>query len=282
MPLHRAFEEYEVSPDIRRIYGDIRVSFDLPFVNTIFKLCAGCPDYLKLMWQDLAPVARSCEFQVAARAMHEFVRSLTVAGGWRFSDQAKILAAQKFDQSESAQMAAIVATLERAVVNMTLFTRLMQRGYSGGQRGRITSGKSPAAVSRLVTLHVPAEDDAGLRTWLIYSDIKRTFNSKYVLSTFRVISPFPGYLGSVWMDTKKVMGAPGFQRARDEVAKRALALLVGLPVRDHRALGKNLSPTDWKAVEETVDSFARVAPALALVCAVWQRSFPRTANLLAA
>jgi hypothetical protein len=157
---------------------------------------------------------------------------------------------------------------------MVLFTRLMQRGFSGGQRGRVSNGRQASALSRMVTLHVPNENDAGLRAWLIYSDIKRSLGVRNVLSMYRILSPYPGYLASVWLETKKILADPGLLRARDEVSKRALGLLVGLPVRDHRAACKNLDAKHWREIEDMVDGFARVLPQFALISAAWQRSFP--------
>lgn len=274
MALVHLHEEQEVSPDVRRIYDDVRASFDLPFVPSLFKLAGGSPEYLKLLWDDLGPVVRSREFQTGSRALEEFVRSLVIGGGWKFSDQQKQLAAQKFSYNDIEQLGAIVATFARSVVRMLLFTRLAQRGFSGGQPGRVSNGRQASALSRLVTLHVPNESDAGLRTWLIYSDIKRTLGSRTVLSLYRVLAPFPGYLASVWLESKKMFADPAFLHARDDVTKRALGLVVGMPVKDHRALGKNIDPKQWREIEEMVDSFARVLPQFALLSAAWQRSFP--------
>ncbi|HVZ18024.1 MAG TPA: halocarboxylic acid dehydrogenase DehI family protein, partial [Terriglobales bacterium] len=96
MPLTRMYEESEVSADLRRIYDDVRISLDLPWVPTLFKLAAGCPPYLKAMWDDLGPVTRSKEFQAGSKGLVEYVRSLAVSDGWRFSDQSRVLSAQKF------------------------------------------------------------------------------------------------------------------------------------------------------------------------------------------
>jgi len=279
MALTRLYEETELTPELRRIYTDIRYSFDLPFVPSIFKACAGVPEYLKLMWNDLGPVARSREFQTAGLALEEFIRSLAVSDGWRFSDQQRVLAEQKFAPDDIEQFAAIVNIFARALPRMALFARLMQRGYSGGQRGRVSSGKQISALSRLVTLHVPNERDAGLRVWLIYNDIKKTTASAHVLSLLRAISPFPGYLASVWVEAKKVMREESFQLARERAAKRALGLITGLPVRDHRN-SKQVTGEQWKDIEQNVDAFARLLPQFALLAAVWQRSFPRVRSAL--
>jgi hypothetical protein len=283
MPLSRLLEQHEVTPDVARIYDDVRASFDLPFVPSIFKLAADCPEYLKLLWSDLGPVVRSREFQTASKALEEYVRSLTISGGWKFSDQKRVLIAQKFSYNDIEQLGAIVATFSRALARMTLFTRLLQRGYSGGQRGRISDGRQASALSHMVTLHVPSERDAGLRTWLIYGDIRRTLNSRHVLSIYRALAPFPGYLASVWLDSKRLLNDSDFIRARDHVSRRALALITGLPVADHRALAKNVSAADWRDIEHTVDSFARMSPQFAVISAVWQRSFPSfTGQIIAA
>jgi Halocarboxylic acid dehydrogenase DehI len=282
MPLTRAVEEHEVSPEVRRIFADVRSSFGLPFVPTLFKFAASVPDYLSVLWNDLGPVVRSKEFQTAARALHEFIASSVTSNGWRFSDQAKTLASQKFSSSDIGHFAVIAATAERAAVDLALFTRLAQRGYSGGQKGRTTTGKPSSASAQLFTLHVPAESDAGLRTWLLYSDIKRTLGTKHIISFFRVLSPFPSYLSAVWMDTKKLLTQPQFLRARDEINKRTASLLVGLPVKDHRAQGKRISPEDWRNIEETIDDAARLLPQMSLVTGIWRRSFATAFQIIAA
>ena len=276
------YEEMEVSTDLRRIYADVRASFDIPWVPSVFKLSAGVPAYLNTKWDDLGSVARSKEFQIATRALEEFTRSLAVSDGWHFSSQERLLAAQKFSISDIEQLGGMLNIFVRSIPKLVLFGRLMQRGYSGGQRGKVTQGKQASALARMVTLNVPNEKEAGLRTWLIYSDIKKSLNTKTVGSVFRIISPYPGYLASVWTDSKKLFSQPNFIRAKDDVSRRSLGLIAGLPVRDHRKLAKNLTPDQWRDIEEMVDGFSRVMPQFALVSAVWQRSFPHSANSIAA
>lgn len=282
MSLSRAYEESELAPDVRRIFADVRASFDLPFVPTIFKVAASRPEYLKLMWRDLAPVARSREFQSAATALEEFVYWHALHAGWRFADQQRQLATQRFSRYDIDQLGAVVATFSRALPRMLLFSRLMQRGYSGGQRGRCGGEKQASALSRLMSLHIPNERDTGLRVWLIYSDIKKTTGARHVPSLFRALAPFPGYLASLWVDAKKLFQHREFEIAAQDVSQRALSLLVGLPVRNHRALARNMTAFQWKEIEEMVDGFARLHPAFAILGAVWYRSFPPSMRMLAA
>lgn len=282
MSLTRAYEERDVSADVRRIYDDVRASFDLPFVPTIFKVAAGVPEYLKLMWRDLGPVVRSREFQSAAGALEEFVYWEALHAAWRFSDQQRQLAAQRFSRYDIDQLGAVVATFSRALPRMALFARLMQRGYSGGQNGCCSGDKQASALSRLMTLQIPNEREAGLRVWLIYSDIRKTTGAHQVPSLFRAIAPFPGYLASLWIDAKKILREQEFNAISQEVSKRGLSLLVGLPVRDHRAAGRQISAAQWKVIEEMVDSNARLLPTFAVLAAVWYRSFPPSMRMLAA
>ncbi|HWR34561.1 MAG TPA: halocarboxylic acid dehydrogenase DehI family protein [Clostridia bacterium] len=273
MPLTRAYEEHEVSPDLRHIYSDVRAAFDLPYVPTIFKLSAGNPEYMKAMWRDLEHVAGSREFQSASAALDEFIRSQVITGGWRFGDQERTLAGQKIPTGDIGVLAAVVGVFARAMPRMVLFSRLMQRGYSGGQRGRVSTAKQSPALSRLVTLHIPNESEAGMRVWLLFSDVRRATGTKHIPSAFRALIPFPGYLAQVWMDTKKVFAEPSFLRARDEVMRRSMGLITGMPVRDHRNLVRNVSPEQWREIEELVDGFARLLPQFAMLIGVWQRSF---------
>jgi hypothetical protein len=282
MALNRAYEEHEVTPEIRRMYADIRAGFDLPYVPTVFKLSAGVPQYLKAVWKDLESVACSREFETAARAFQEIAHSAAISGGWTFSDQPAILAADKFSNADIRVIGGIVGLFARATAQMALFSRLMQRGYSGGQKGRITRSKPVAAMAQIVRVYVPNEREAGLRVWLIYSDIKKSTGAKTVMSLYRALSPFPSYLASAWLDSKRLLADASFISAREELNRRARALLSGMPVRDHRAIVKDLPPAQWREIEETVDGFARLLPQFTLLTSVWQRSFPSASRLIGA
>jgi len=282
MALTRAYEEHEVPSEIRRMYASIRTGFDLPFVPTVFKLSAGIPQYLKLVWKDLESVVGSREFETAARAFQEIAHSAAISGGWTFSDQPAILAADKFSNADIRVIGGIVGLFARATAQMALFSRLMQRGYSGEQKGRVTKTKQVAAMAQMVRVHVPNEREAGLRVWLIYSDIKKTTGAKSVMSLYRALSPYPSYLASAWMDSKQLLADPSFVSAHEELNRRARALLAGMPVRDHRAILKDLDAAQWREIEETVDGFARLLPQFTLLTSVWQRSFPNASRLIGA
>lgn len=273
MPLNRILEANDVLPEVRRRFEEIRSAFDLPYVPSLFKLLAGYPEYLRIAWNDLGMVASSREFLASANAMEEFARSRAVSGAWRLGDQERLLANQKISTADMPVLAGVVGIFARTLPRLLLFSRLLQRGYSGGQRGRVSAGKESPALSRLITLHIPTERDAGLRTWMIYNDMKRTTGSTSVMDMYRVLTPFPGYLAAVWQDSKKVMADSGFQRARDEIARRSMGLTSGLPVRDHRELSRSILPEQWREVEQVVDGYARHLPLYSLLAWVWRRSF---------
>ena len=273
MALSRIYEDRELSGDAARIYGEVRSAFDLPYVPSLFKILAGCPEYLRLAWRDLEPVVSSREFATTANAMEEFIRSRAISGGWRLGEQEKLLAGQKVSTADLPVLAGVVGVFARSLPRMLLFTRLLQRGFSGGQRGRVSNGKQSPALSRLITLHIPGEKEAGLRTWLIYNDIKRTTGSTTVMDLFRVLTPYPGYLAAIWQDSKRVMSDNEFLRARDEIGRRSIGLTSGLPVKDHRELAKSIAPEQWRDIEVAIDSYARQLPMFSLLSWVWRRSF---------
>lgn len=282
MGLTRAYEENEVTPEIRRMYASIRNGLDLPFVPTVIKLAAGIPQYLKVVWKDLENVVCSREFDAAARALQEVAHSTAVSGGWTFSDQPGVLAAEKFSNADIRVIGGIIGLFARATAQMGLFSRLVQRGYSGGQKGRVTHTKQVSALSQMVRVHVPNEREASLRVWLMYSDIKKTTGAKNVMSLYRVLSPYPGYLASAWLDSKRLLADRSFIEAHEDLDRRARALLTGLPVRDHRSILKDLTPAQWQDISETVDGFARLLPQFTLLATVWQRSFPSASRLVGA
>jgi hypothetical protein len=282
MGLNRAYEEHEVPPEMRRLFAEVRNAFDLPFVPTIFKMLSAMPEYLRPMWKDLYPVACSREFQSAAQAYRELAHSAAVSGGWTFTDQSHVLAADKFSNADIQVISGIVGLFARATAQLALFERLIQRGYSGGQRGRTSNLRQVSALAQMVKVRIPNERDAGLRVWLIYSDIKRTTGAKTVLSLYRALAPYPSYLASAWLDSKRLLADPSFIEAREELNRRARALLAGLPVKDHRALCKGVEAAEWHEIEDTVDGLARMLPQFVLLTAVWQRSFPSAARLIGA
>src|SRR5262249_4483903 len=196
MAVTRGCEEHEVTAEIRRMYSGIRAGFDLPFVPTIFKLAAGIPQYLKAVWKDMESVVCSREFETAGRALQEVAHSAAVRGGWTFSHQPGVLAADKFSNSDIRVIGRHVRLFSPAPAQVGLFARLMQRGCAGGQKGRVTRLKQVSALAQMVRVHIPNEREAGLRVWLIYSDIKKTTGAKSVPSLYRVLSPFPSYLAS--------------------------------------------------------------------------------------
>jgi hypothetical protein len=274
--LARIYEEEDVGPEIRRLYSDVRSAFDLPFVPTLFKVLAGSPAYLRLMWRDLAPVAASREFQSAVLALDEVVRSAAIGGGWSFRNQERVLAEQKIALSDMPVLAGVVGVFARELPSMMLFSRLIQRGYSGGQPGRVSSAKQAPALCRLMTLHVASDHDSSLRVWLLYSEIRRALGTRNVPGVFRALAPFPGYLASAWLESKRLLGDESFVSARDNLSRRAAMLIAGLPVHDHRQIAKNISQDQWREIEQTVDNFAHLLPEMALLCAVWRRSFALT------
>lgn len=282
MALTRAYEEHEVTPEIRRLYASIRTGFDLPYVPNIFKVTAAIPQYLKTMWKDLEPVVCSREFETAAQAFQEIAHSTAVSGGWSFSDQPSLLAAQKFSNADIRVVGGIVGLFARASAQVALISRLMQRGYSGGQKGRVTRSKQVSALSQMVRVHVPNEREAGLRVWLIYSEIRKTAGMTSVLDLYRALSPFPSYLASAWLDSKKLLAEPSFIGAHEELNRRARALLTGMPVKDHRSMAKDVDAKQWREIEDTVDNLARLMPQFVLLTSVWQRSFPSASRLIGA
>jgi hypothetical protein len=134
----------------------------------------------------------------------------------------------------------------------------------------------------MVRVHIPNEREASLRIWLIYSEIRKTTGMKTVLDLYRTLSPFPSYLASAWLDSKRLLAEPSFVTAHEELNRRARALLAGMPVKDHRSLVKEVDAKDWHEIEDTVDSLARMMPQFVLLTSVWQRSFPSASRLIGA
>jgi len=89
---------------------------------------------------------------------------------------------------------------------MALFSRLNAARLLRRAKGKSDQAKAGLSPAQMVRVHIPNEREAGLRVWLIYSDIKKTTGAKSVLSLYRALSPFPSYLASAWLDSKRLLG----------------------------------------------------------------------------
>ena len=69
MFLNRTYDEHQVGPELRRIYTEIRTSFDLPLVPTLFKLTAANPDAI-LASLSRRPLHRPSPEQVQVQMEH--------------------------------------------------------------------------------------------------------------------------------------------------------------------------------------------------------------------
>src|SRR5205823_7395434 len=135
---------------------------------------------------------------------------------------------QHFSREDTVFVADAVSIFAHGLPQILLLSRLMQCGYSGGQTGRTNYSKQSSMIAQALKIHIPNEREAGLRSWLIYNDIKKTMGTKSVLSVLRFISPYPGYLTSVWLDWKKTLKNPTVHRAQEEVGRRSAGLITGL------------------------------------------------------
>src|SRR5258708_12616262 len=155
MAFTRAWEENDVSRDIKRIFMDARSALNLPYVPTLFKVLANSPEYLKVAWNDLAPVVRSKEFHAASLALEEYIYSVVVAAGWRFNEQRRELQDQRFCTEDIIFIADALAIFAHGLPQTLLIARLLQVGYSGGQRGRISHTKQNTMIPQPLQLHPP-------------------------------------------------------------------------------------------------------------------------------
>ncbi len=272
-------EREGVHPGSRRVLEEARAAMDLPFVPSVLEGLAGEPEYLKAAWADLKAVVWSREFHGASKALGEQIGLAALEGGWRFPDQQQLLAEQNLSGAELALFSGIAGTFARELPLSLLLARLLQCGYQGGQAGHSTERTGSAALSRLIEFHVPPPRSGGLRVWLIYTDIRRHTGIEQVPGVYRMMSIFPGYLASIWLETKRLLGEPGMASALDSVAQRSAGLVRGLPVENHRRAAGKLGTEHWRAVEQAVEGYVRTLPMFALMTAVWHRSFPPFARI---
>jgi len=107
----------------------------------------------------------------------------------------------------------------------------MQRGYSGGQKGRVTRLKQVSALAQMVRVHIPKRARSGLRVWLIYSDIKKTTGAKSVLSLVPRAFAISQLSASACSTATHCWPNPRFIKRSGRAEPPCRALLAGMPVR---------------------------------------------------
>ena len=78
-------EAHHVDAPTRALYGDIRSTLGLPFVNTDYRALARWPSYFHLAWGELKPVVATASYESTVRGLHEALvecaRALPNPGG---------------------------------------------------------------------------------------------------------------------------------------------------------------------------------------------------------
>ena len=79
MPTVKLIEEDEASPQVAAIYADIKTTFGLPFVPSLFKAMAHYPAYLEATWNRYKAIMLSGQLDRRTKeivARHESFRSV--------------------------------------------------------------------------------------------------------------------------------------------------------------------------------------------------------------
>lgn len=69
-------EEHHAFGDLRLLYGDIKTTVNLPFVNSDYKAMARWPSYLKHAWESLKPRLGEPAYARARQRLHGHVVDL--------------------------------------------------------------------------------------------------------------------------------------------------------------------------------------------------------------
>jgi halocarboxylic acid dehydrogenase DehI len=70
-PIPVMVEEHHADADLRALYDDIKVTLNLPFVNSDYKALARWPSYLKLAWDELKPRLSEPPYATVRQSIHD-------------------------------------------------------------------------------------------------------------------------------------------------------------------------------------------------------------------
>lgn len=256
---HSGAEVLEIDPPgaIGGIYGDIRATLRVPFVDLFFRTLATRPDYLQLAWRQLHTNAQTVYFERAADALRatavESVRTLGTAPDVPSDDVLQVLRVFHY---VDAKLLLSVAALRAATTGQ--HPRLSD--ITDEEKRQVPSGVPDDAAA--VSLIDPTQAEAEVAT--VFDRVRSSLPGHIVPDDFRALACWPDYLSTAWNAVSELSTHDGFRSVGRELRLMAEEAILLLPFRmdlsPHVLRHAGLGESDIDFVRSTLDRFAAAMP----------------------
>ena len=252
--------EAEAQGKIKDTFEDIKATLRVPYVSSVFRELAVCPDYLLMAWRALKPNAQTVFFE-------------------RSADEIRSRAAEAVSISEStlwpprdADAKRIIRVFHYAVPKVFLATEAL-RSATNGQQPMLA--QLPPTAKRQIAPGIPLDADfLGLpdpvqlddRVRAVLDDMASTLGLPFADGDYRILARWPDYALSAWQVWRPNIGKPHYRQLERDLRRLAGEALSTLPFRmeiyPHALRLAGLSEQQLDGVRATLDSFSKALPGL--------------------
>ncbi len=127
-------DEDTASPDIRRIYEDIKKTLGLPIVNTDYRAFARYPDFLSAYWDVLKPILQSPVYSESQQGMRESAWNLVRELPARVDLTVSHLIDEGLSDDDLSDVVRITDLFLRSLSGLVLDVALAKIAVEGGNR----------------------------------------------------------------------------------------------------------------------------------------------------
>jgi len=206
--------------NVSRIYADMQETLRVPFVNQIFRLLAGDPDYLQAAWGYVGPIAESRAFEEAATALRDAARidpGPAAEADWAaLGDLERV---RRFTES-------IHYVLPKLLLVVTLLDPAVRWPAGGMSDTGGTIPKGIAPDSEKIEMVDPTTAEERLRS--LFEEIRVAHGHPALASYFRSLGQWPDLLAAIWARLAPFLGESGYDARRGPLIARAAELSANL------------------------------------------------------
>lgn len=202
------------SPEVARLYEDIRDTLRVPIVNFLFRVLANRPEYLEHTWSALRPGLRTELFEGAADTLRQAAlagepASLPERGSWS-------------EWPDGTRLRRFTETIHYVLPKLLLIATAMRQGRLRPSAEALASAAiepGPHETSESIEMLDPAR--ATGKVECLFARIRERHGHPGVASYFRALGHWPDFLAAAWQRLEPRVQTQDWRADREDLVRRA-------------------------------------------------------------
>ncbi len=223
--------EKEAAGELKRIYKDIRRELRFPWVPYIFQAFAPYPDFMRLCWKEIRPLARhrAVEYGAAQILRHASNR---VANELHPEADIRYLLDRKLQRSLAEfhrQLLPFYLGAPRMLVWVTRIHSWFYERLPGEMQERVKLKPLPFPNDMGIEVKPIRDENASRATRAMFEQIRLDVGSPITHTAYRVLARSPEFFEPAWASLREVLRTPMYRSIEDELREVAGAWVRELP-----------------------------------------------------